>query len=429
MRRKKIDKIQVPVLTSEQIKHLSRDYSKEPIKKGEQICKQDLFYLYIELNFSMLQTARYLGRRGYPVSKYLKLYEIEKTKEQRLKSNQKINLEIYGTKHPCQSEIVKQKILKTNELKGRVTKAKLTYFEKYGTNEPLTKQEKMKLTCLKKYGCENYFASKDFKQKTIQTNIQKYGVENVMQCDLIKEKSRQVCLEKYGVDNGAKLQEFKDKGKQTLIEKYGAKTYCESRFYDKELEMEKRKQTNLQKYGVEHPLQLDQFKELQKQSVYEKYGVDNVCQVPEIRQKVHDTCLKNGSYGKSKDEQKIYNDLCEIFTDVKRQYKSIEYPYSCDFYISELNLYIEYQGYQGHGKEPYDSSNEQHQNILNHWIQKDKELKTKGNIHNQYHGYIQLWTIKDPEKRKCIKENNLNWIEFFNYKQFLVWYNKIKEKL
>lgn len=56
--------------------------------------------------------------------------------------------------------------------------------------------------------------------------------------------------------------------------------------------------------------------------------------------------------------------LKEKFNNVKRNYKSELYPFHCDFYIPEKDLYIEYQGHPGHGNEPFDEQNSYHKQIL-----------------------------------------------------------------
>ena len=36
-----------------------------------------------------------------------------------------------------------------------------------------------------------------------------------------------------------------------------------------------------------------------------------------------------------------------------------------------------------------------------------------------YLSFLRTWTVKDPLKRHIVKENNLNWLEFFNMNDFL----------
>lgn len=62
------------------------------------------------------------------------------------------------------------------------------------------------------------------------------------------------------------------------------------------------------------------------------------------------------------------------------QYKSSVYPWHCDFYIKELDLYIEYQGYYTHGNHPFDIYNNEDKVHLN-------ELKVKYQSYYNEHGY------------------------------------------
>jgi hypothetical protein len=50
-----------------------------------------------------------------------------------------------------------------------------------------------------------------------------------------------------------------------------------------------RKQTNLEKYGVEHPLQCDSVKKTSVQTCLERYGVDNPAKNQQIKQKIQQT--------------------------------------------------------------------------------------------------------------------------------------------
>ena len=99
-----------------------------------------------------------------------------------------------------------------------------------------------------------------------------------------------------------------------------------------------------------------------------------------------------------------------------RQYKSDEYPFCCDFYIPSINLYIECNFSWTHGGHSYDKDNEEDQLILEKW----KEKNTK-----YYDNAINTWTIRDVRKRNIAKQNNLNYIEFWNLNELKNWlYNK-----
>ena len=237
-------------------------------------------------------------------------------------------------------------------------KTKQTKLEKYG-NENYNNQEKIIATNMKRYNSPFYLGTDDCLDKTKKTNMERYGSEWVMQNDTIYQKSKQTKLEKYGNEN----YNNKEGQQQTCMERYGVKSFA----------------------------QTDKFKE--KQYITKK---------------------KNKSFNTSKPEEEIYNLLCQKFNDVKRQYKSELYPFTCDFYIPEIDTYIEYQGIWAHGNEPYIGTDKQ--NLI---IQKWKDKNT-----TFYKNAIHIWTISDPLKRNTAKKNNLNWIEFFNMNQFMNWYSK-----
>ena len=103
----------------------------------------------------------------------------------------------------------------------------------------------------------------------------------------VKEKYIQTNLEKYGVEHPFQSEEIKEKKKQTCLEKYGV----EHPFQSEEIK-EKKKQTSLERYGVEHPSQNKEIKEKSKQTCLEKYGVEHPFQSEEIKEKKKQTSLE-----------------------------------------------------------------------------------------------------------------------------------------
>ena len=83
---------------------------------------------------------------------------------------------------------------------------------------------------------------------------------------------------------------------------------------------------------------------------------------------------------------------------------SKSYPFACDFYIVDKNLYVEIQGNWTHGPHPFDKNNKEDINILNNWKEKNTPY---------YLSAIKNWTINDPYKREVAKNNKLNFIEIF----------------
>ena len=229
--------------------------------------------------------------------------------------------------------------------------------------------------------------------------------------ELIQENKNKTNLEKYGHICTLCNENIKNKTKQTLEEKYGVINPSQINSVK-----EKIKQTNLKKYGVEFYTQTDEF-------IKHNYDIQDI-----MVKKRQNTMRKNKTFWKSKEENEIYELLIQKYSNVIRQYVSDFYPFPCDFYIPEKDLYIEYQGFWVHGPKtfrynnktyychkPYNPLDLVHQEIIKFWKNKNT---------NQYNGAINVWTVRDPLKRKTAKDNGLNWIEFFTMKEFMNWYNQ-----
>ena len=127
----------------------------------------------------------------------------------------------------------------------KVKNTKLLHFG----NENFINIDKIKQTKFEKYGDENYTNTKKIKQ----TKFEKYGDENY--------NNRKQFKETLSTFSNNKKSEIKEKRKQTNLKKYGVE------FINQNSEIkEKRKQTNLKKYGVETPLNLEYVHEKIKKS-------------------------------------------------------------------------------------------------------------------------------------------------------------------
>jgi len=101
-----------------------------------------------------------------------------------------------------------------------------------------------------------------------------------------KEKRKNTCLEKYGVENIFSNKEVQLKIKKTCLEKYGVENPTQSK-----QTQEKKKKTCLEKYGVEHATQSKQTQEKKKNTCLEKYGVECPLSLKETQEKKKKTCL------------------------------------------------------------------------------------------------------------------------------------------
>lgn len=315
---------------------------------------------------------------------------------------------------------------------NRLNKYKQTCLEKYGVEyaqQSNKVKDKAKQTCLEKYGVEHYTN----REKSKQTCLEKYGVEFSSQADVVKEKIKQTCLEKYGVTNGGGSEQALEKIKQTCLKRYGLTNGGGSKE-----SLEKIKQTCLERYGVDCSFKIDSVQEKIKQTCLKKYGVysyskteeysdymSKLMSSKEMQNKINETKRKNHTFNTSKIENKLYKEIKLIFPSVIAQYnKDDRYPWNCDFYIPELDMFIEFQGSWTHGKHPFDYNSEEDQEILKKWKIKNTKY---------YNNAIQTWIDRDQKKRETAKKNNLNYIELFNKEDiqlFLINLQNIKnEKL
>ena len=263
---------------------------------------------------------------------------------------------------------------------------------------------KSKETKLKLYNNQSYNNS----NKRFNTCIEKYGSYTLFKTEYFKEKSKETCLKKYDVEYNLQIKDIHDKGIK--------------RSQDNDIK-EKRNKTILEKYGVTNVSQSNIIKNKKEETFLKHYGVKNNFNRPEIqnkcnsqisREKMYKTKKKNNTFNSSSLENKSYLILKEKYTDVIRQYKSKKYPFTCDFYIPSKDLYIECNYHWTHGGKPYEGTKEDIE-IINKWKNKNT---------NYYNNAINCWTIRDVNKRNIAKQNNLNYLVFYNINKFIQWINE-----
>lgn len=213
-----------------------------------------------------------------------------------------------------------------------------------------TKSENTKYTNIEKYGCENVFQNKDVKEKIKNSVLEKYGVENPQQADEVKKKLEKTCLARYGVRRPNCFNEIFNKVKETNKTKYGVdnqfkrKDYLKNRIEEKYGSTEEfnkqisaiRKQSFLDKYGVDNPSQIDFVKEKKKNSSIktfrDRYGVDYSVLLPCVRDKKgnpSDT-VPNNTFASLLDENSItYNKEFPL--------QSYSYDFKIDDILVEIN--------------------------------------------------------------------------------------------
>lgn len=322
-------------------------------------------------------------------------------------------LERYGVEVASKSKEVKEKMLNTfiehygcHYFQSEEYKSRLSEF--LSKRDFVAIKEKIENTCLERYGVKNVFSDPNTIEKIKKTNLERYGYECPMNSEEVKEKLRQTCLEKYGVDNAAKSKEIKEKAKQTCLEKYGVDNTAKL-----ESSKEKTRQTCLKKYGYESNMKSPYYRKL----------FSEIMSTNTVQNKINRTKKERGTFNSSKPENELYDYIKNLFPNVVRSYRSEKYPFNCDFYLPDFDLYIEFNGSQYHHGHAYDSNNLNDIDELNRLSEKAKNSKRhQDGKKSMYDNIINTWTVRDVRKRNIAKENKINYKELWTLdeaKQFI----------
>ena len=287
-----------------------------------------------------------------------------------------------------------------------------TNIKKYGRKN-FGSAEKVKEYWISHYGVDNPAKTDFVKKKMRETNLRKYGFNCSSKSEIVKEKTKQTCLKRYGVEYTGQIEEAKEKSKKTCLEKYGSEYYIGSKdCLEKTIEFSK------QNYNVDWFTKSEEIKNKAKETMLKRYGVEYSMQIPknkeymsylmssyEMQERRYNTMKRNHTFNSSSTEEEFFLYIKSRFPKVIRQYKDKNrYPYFCDFYIPELDYFIELQGYYTHGNHPFDPNSNEDLQLIEYYKNKYGEDCQP----------ITIWSIKDVEKRNCAKCNHLNFKEVWS---------------
>ena len=287
-----------------------------------------------------------------------------------------------------------------------------TNIKKYGRKN-FGSAEKVKEYWISHYGVDNPAKTDFVKKKMRETNLRKYGFNCSSKSEIVKEKTKQTCLKRYGVEYTGQIEEAKEKSKKTCLEKYGSEYYIGSKYC-----LEKTIEFSKQNYNVDWFTKSEEIKNKAKETMLRRYGVEYSMQIPknkeymsylmssyEMQERRYDAMKRNHTFNSSSTEEELFLYIKSKFPTVVRQYKDKNrYPYFCDFYIPELDYFIELQGYYTHGKHPFDPNSNEDLQLIEYYKRKYGEDCQP----------ITIWSIKDVEKRDCAKRNHLNFKEVWS---------------
>lgn len=163
----------------------------------------------------------------------------------------------------------------------------------------------------------------DLKKKSLENSYEKAGGKEKFWSE-ITEKKKATNLNKYGVEEVFQSEKVKGKGKNTCLEKYGVDHYSKT-----EESKERIKETTLKKYGG-YPLSNAEIREKGNKTIKEKYGVNYILQNKEVKEK-RDNTLKL-KYGEN-----YYNDWAsKVKDEVKAKY-GVDYYSQTEKFKNTLN--------------------------------------------------------------------------------------------
>ena len=302
----------------------------------------------------------------------------------------------------------------------------------------MIKLDKEKLTKLyKEEGWSISALTEEFKvgRETIKANIEFYNIilsaEDLITAKRFKEeRKKQTLLQKYGVDNVSKIKKVRDKV----------------------AEGNKRYQEKLKEEGITPFFATEEGKKAARDGVLRKYGMDNInkteqrrnemrenwkskskeekrkwiekcrmVQTKEVQQRISDTKRRNNSFHISSWEAMLTEKLSNLFPDLKTQYKDKRYPFHCDFYIPSLDLFIECNFHWTHGRRPFNPNNEKDMEQLRHWEELGRSATSVRDKGQYYKNAITTWTDLDVRKRTIAEQNGLSYLVFYFLKDAIKW--------
>ena len=249
---------------------------------------------------------------------------------------------------------------------------------------------------------------------------------------LAKQSEKKTLNDRYGVDYTFQLPEIKkkslanrnsphatEKRKKTMKDRYGYE------YAFRNPESVKVAKANSAKYKT---MMSQKYREMQEillndpsKTIDDYRGISEYeelvryyDEMTNILNKTYLTQKENGTASSSMPEEKLYDILSSNFDNVERNYKEERYNHRCDFYIPNLDLFIEYQGSMFHGGRPYDQDDEICQEHLQYLMGKaDARRNITGTKFTRYDSEIAVWTYGDVQKRDEAIKNKLNYLEIY----------------
>lgn len=132
-------------------------------------------------------------------------------------------------------------------------------------------------------------------------NCERLGIDYEQRKNERMQKGFETQRKRYG-GIGAQNKENLEKGRKTKKERYGNENYNNTKKFketlskrtqdERDLILEKRKQTCRNKYGKDFVMQVPEVKVFLAKTFLKKYGFTNPSKIPEVREKIRQTCIE-----------------------------------------------------------------------------------------------------------------------------------------
>ena len=216
---------------------------------------------------SVSTISHWLSHYGIKKDAALLKQSISKSIEEKYGSREKLNAKaLERRKETCFGKYGVDNVSKRADV---VSKIKDSLSKHYKTP---TKEEFYDYYCLRKHSLAECAEKFGMNQSTAQKLLKRFGVKKT--AEEISECRKNTCLQKYGVDCCLKSEEVQNKAIATVRSKYGVDNVFASEEIKKKIE-----DANLAKYGAKSPMQNEEFRKKFKESMHEKYGVEHVDQI------------------------------------------------------------------------------------------------------------------------------------------------------
>ena len=146
-------------------------------------------------------------------------------------------------------------------------------------NEKVTRETQIYAKCTR---CDKIMIKK-FRELTKNKNFGCVECSKIIRLEKVKNTN----IEKYGAEHHMQTDEFKQKFKETCVEKFG----CDHPMQNKTIK-QRVIETNIERFGSSHHMQNDEIKQKIKKTNLTRYGCENPSQNKAIRQKAKNTCFE-----------------------------------------------------------------------------------------------------------------------------------------